>query len=127
VRCGEAEDGPTGNVLTGQVDGSETKGLDELVQVFGRGGAVVVAGLVVGIAETSKVDRDDTVGIRKKWDQLVEGPPRLRETVHEQDRRAFRSRGDVMQERAVHRCGVVFDLGDGRGGVLSVHYCALLK
>src|ERR1700730_17057887 len=54
---GQAKDRRSTDVLPGEVNGADVESLDQLMQVFGRGLAVVlVAWLVGGIAETTQVD-----------------------------------------------------------------------
>ena len=92
VRAGEPEDGGAADVLAGEVHGADAEVLDELVQVFGRGGAVVVGVCGAGVAEAAQVDGEDPVAGGQQRDELVEGPPALREPVDEQDRRALTRR-----------------------------------
>jgi hypothetical protein len=86
VGGGQPEDGRAADVLAGEVDRTEAEPLDQLVQVFGRGRAVVRAGSGVRVAEAAQVDGDDAVAGREQGHQLVEGPPGLGEAVDQQDR-----------------------------------------
>jgi hypothetical protein len=87
VRAGEPEHRGTADVLACEVDGADAEVLDELVQIFGSGGAVIVAICGAGVTEPAEVDREDPVAGGQEGDELVEGPPALRESVDKQDRR----------------------------------------
>jgi len=82
---------------------------DQLVQVLGRGRAVVPAGPVVRVAEAAQVDGEDPVVRREQRDEPVEGPPGLGEAVDQQDRRSAGARGDVVQLGSVGLGAVVGD------------------
>lgn len=120
--CGcDAERRGAADVLARQVDGAEVQPRDEFAQVLRRGCAVVLRLGSGGVTETAKVDGEHAMLPAQQGDQLVEHPPGLRETVHQQYGRSGRSRGDVVQLGAVHADAVVVDAGDGGSARTDVH------
>lgn len=59
------------------MDRADVELLDQKVQVLGRGGAVVLARPVAGVAEAAQIDGEDPVALGEQRDELVEGPPGL--------------------------------------------------
>ena len=86
--------------------------LDQRVKILGGDGARVVLLGDVRVAEAAEVHGVDAVMGGEKRDELAEGPPRLRESVNQEHGSALVSGGDVVQSRAVHRCGLVPNAGD---------------
>src|SRR4051794_33213545 len=54
--AGEAVDRHAADVLAGEVDRADIENLDQLVEIFGRGHAVVLARSVARVAEAAQVD-----------------------------------------------------------------------
>src|SRR5690606_354718 len=97
-------------------DGAHAELSDESVQILGGVGAgeTVLGG--GGVTEAAEVDGEHAMIGGEQRDHTVEGPPGLRESVHEQDGGAAGSGGDVVQARSVDFGDVVSDLGDGGAG-----------
>jgi hypothetical protein len=68
------------------VDRPDAELSDEMVQVFGRRRAAVLARLVAGVTEAAQVDREDPMAGREQRDEPPEGPARLGKAVDQQDR-----------------------------------------
>ena len=65
VGDGQPEDRRPADVLPGEVDRAEAEVRDQLVQVLGRGLAVVVARRGVRVAEAAQVHGEDPVAARR--------------------------------------------------------------
>lgn len=81
MRGCEAEDGRPTDVLPREVDRANAELFDEEVQVLGGGLTVIVARLVVGVAEAAEIDGEDAVARREQRNELPEGPLGLREPM----------------------------------------------
>src|ERR1700728_2839524 len=92
-----------------------------MMQVLGRGLAVVVARRGVGVTEAAQVHGEDLVTGGEQGDELAEGPPGLGEPVDQQDRGPGGPGGSVVQGRPVDLGAVVGDPGAGEARWCGSH------
>ena len=81
------------------------------MQVRGRGGAGVVTWAVARVTEAAQINCVDTVAGGEQRDELVKCPPRLGESMDQQNRSSFRARSHVVEIGPVDRGVVVRDAG----------------
>src|SRR5918997_5798155 len=109
----ESKDRSATDVLPRKMNRADVEVSDELMEVVRRRGATIVALCVPRVAETSQVDREDTMVRGEERHELVKSPPGLRESVNQQDRGSRRTCGHVVELGTVDRSGVVRDPLDG--------------
>lgn len=93
----EAKGGSSTDILCKQVDGSNTKVVDQIFEVVRDGRAIVSRFRWVGYPEPADIERANAMPGRENGHELGERPPRFWKTMDKDDRRSRLPTGNIMQ------------------------------